>query len=276
MRDAAPGSVRRAARVGGISANAAYPADFIYDNIAITTNIIHGAHLVGARDWRSWDPPASIPSAEQPIQEASLLTGPLEPTNEAMPCQNRRRGAVPILPRQHGDHFIAPIPTNLFGPGDNFDPAASHVGSGDDPQVEEAKRTAARSPSGALVHPRANSCLSTMPPMRSCSSCSTTMATLDQYRTGDDVSIKQLAQLVATSSVHRAIRIRHQQARRHAAQTARQRPSHGACWRGSMNLLEGLRQTSRGITPTANPDCCAPANPRPETSCHPHFTVNRC
>jgi len=132
-----------AARVGGIHANAAYPADFIYDNLAITTNIIHGAYLCGVEKLAFLGSSCIYPRlAEQPIREDSLLTGPLEPTNAAYAvakiagitlCQSYRR--------QHGCRFIAPIPTNLFGPGDNFDPAASHVVPAMIRKVEEAMRT---------------------------------------------------------------------------------------------------------------------------------------
>lgn len=132
-----------AARVGGIQANAAYPADFLYDNLAITTNIVHGAYLTGVEKLAFLGSACIYPRlAAQPMREDALLTGPLEPTNEAYAiakiagiglCQSYRR--------QHGCHFIAPIPTNLFGPGDNFDPAASHVVPAMIRKVEEAKRT---------------------------------------------------------------------------------------------------------------------------------------
>jgi GDP-L-fucose synthase len=131
-----------AARVGGIQANIAYPADFLYDNLAIATNIIHGAHLVGVEKLAFLGSSCMYPRlAAQPLHEDSLLTGPLEPTNEAYAiaklagiklCQSYRR--------QHGSHFIAPIPTNLFGPGDNFDPAASHVVPAMIRKVQQAKR----------------------------------------------------------------------------------------------------------------------------------------
>jgi GDP-L-fucose synthase len=132
-----------AARVGGIQANADFPADFLYDNLAITTNIIHAAHLVGVEKLAFLGSSCIYPRlAAQPMAEAALLTGKLEPTNEAYAiakiagiklCQSYRR--------QHGSHFIAAIPTNLFGPGDNFDPAASHVVPAMIRKVEEAQRS---------------------------------------------------------------------------------------------------------------------------------------
>jgi GDP-L-fucose synthase len=134
-----------AARVGGIQANAASPADFLYDNLAITANIIHGAHLVGVEKLAFLGSSCIYPRlAAQPMREDLLLTGPLEPTNQAYAiaklagielCRSYRL--------QHGSSFIAPIPTNLFGPGDNFDPAAGHVVPALIRKVEEAKRTGA-------------------------------------------------------------------------------------------------------------------------------------
>jgi GDP-L-fucose synthase len=118
-----------AATVGGILANDTRPADFIHDNLAITHNIVHGAHATGIGKLMFLGSSCIYPKhAEQPIAEAALLTGPLEPTNQWYAvakiagiklCQAYRR--------QYGDDFNAVIPTNLYGPGDNFDPAASHV-----------------------------------------------------------------------------------------------------------------------------------------------------
>jgi GDP-L-fucose synthase len=131
-----------AARVGGIQANAAYPADFIYDNIAMTTNIIHGAHLVDVEKLAFLGSACIYPRlAAQPMREDSLLTGPLEPTNEAYAIAKIAGiGLCQAYRRQHGRNFIAPIPTNLFGPGDNFDPAASHVVPAMIRKIVEAKR----------------------------------------------------------------------------------------------------------------------------------------
>ena len=118
-----------AATVGGILANASYPADFLYDNLAIETNIIHGAFKAGVEKLVFLGSSCIYPKlARQPIEEGALLTGPLEPTNEWYAiakiagiklCQAYRQ--------QHGADFIAAMPTNLYGPGDNFDLAGSHV-----------------------------------------------------------------------------------------------------------------------------------------------------
>src|ERR1700678_57722 len=118
-----------AAKVGGIYANDTFPADFIYDNLAIEANIIHSAHLAGVDRLVFLGSSCIYPRlAPQPIAEDALLTGPLEPTNEWYAiakiaglklCEAYRR--------QHGRDFVSVMPTNLYGPGDNFDPLASHV-----------------------------------------------------------------------------------------------------------------------------------------------------
>lgn len=118
-----------AAKVGGIQANDTYPADFLYDNLMIEANLIHGAHEVGVEKLMFLGSSCIYPKfAEQPIREDSLLNGPLEPTNEWYAiakiagiklCQAYRR--------QHGNDFISAMPTNLYGPGDNYDLETSHV-----------------------------------------------------------------------------------------------------------------------------------------------------
>ncbi len=118
-----------AARVGGILANDRYPAHFIYDNLMIEANIINTAHKVGVEKLLFLGSSCIYPKmAPQPIPEQALLTGPLEPTNEWYAiakiagiklCQAYRR--------QYGCDFISAMPTNLYGPGDNFDLETSHV-----------------------------------------------------------------------------------------------------------------------------------------------------
>lgn len=118
-----------AARVGGILANSTYPAEFIRDNLAIETNIIHASHLAGVEKLLFLGSSCIYPKmAPQPMVEEALLTGPLEPTNEwyaiakiagIKMCQAYRK--------QYGCNFISAQPTNLYGIGDNFDLQASHV-----------------------------------------------------------------------------------------------------------------------------------------------------
>lgn len=118
-----------AAKVGGIYANDTFPADFIYDNLAIEANIIHSAHLAGIDRLVFLGSSCIYPKfAPQPIKEEALLTGPLEPTNEWYAvakiagiklCQAYRK--------QYGRHYVSVMPCNLYGPGDNFDALTSHV-----------------------------------------------------------------------------------------------------------------------------------------------------
>jgi GDP-L-fucose synthase len=118
-----------AARVGGIGANSAYPADFIYENLAISLNVIHSAHASGVKKLLNLGSSCIYPRmAPQPLREESFLTGPLEPTNEAYAVA--KIAAIRLCKhfrQQYGDAFISAMPTNLYGPGDNYDPESSHV-----------------------------------------------------------------------------------------------------------------------------------------------------
>lgn len=118
-----------AAKVGGILANSSFPAEFLHDNLAIQTNLIHQAHLHRVKKLLLLGSSCIYPrECPQPIREEYLLTGPLEPTNEwyaiakiagVKMCQAYRR--------QYGCDFIAAMPTNLYGPNDNFDLTTAHV-----------------------------------------------------------------------------------------------------------------------------------------------------
>src|SRR6188472_1652738 len=118
-----------AGTVGGILANSTRPAEFIYDNLMIHGTVVEAAHLYGTRKLLYLGSSCIYPrNAEQPITEDALLTGPLEPTNEWYAiakiagiklCQAYRQ--------QYGCDFISAMPTNLYGPGDNFDLDSSHV-----------------------------------------------------------------------------------------------------------------------------------------------------
>ena len=118
-----------AARVGGIHANNTYPAEFIYQNLMMAGNAIHAAHLVGTQRFLFLGSTCIYPRmAPQPMPETCLLTGPLESTNEAYAiakiaglkmCQHYRT--------QYGNMFHSAMPTNLYGPGDNYHPENSHV-----------------------------------------------------------------------------------------------------------------------------------------------------
>ena len=118
-----------AARVGGILANATYPADFLRDNLAIQLNVISAAHRHGVRKLLFLGSSCIYPKfAPQPIREEYLLTGELEPTNEAYAIA--KISGIKLCQAynaQHNTDFISAMPTNLYGPGDNFDLKSSHV-----------------------------------------------------------------------------------------------------------------------------------------------------
>ena len=121
--------VLAAAKVGGIMANATYPADFLSDNIRIQVNVLDAAQAVGVKRLLFLGSSCIYPKmAPQPIREDSLLTGLLEPTNDAYAIA-KIAGVLHVqaLRRQHGASFISAMPTNLYGPGDNFDLETSHV-----------------------------------------------------------------------------------------------------------------------------------------------------
>jgi GDP-L-fucose synthase len=121
--------IMAAAKVGGIHANNTYPADFGYDNLVIATNTIHGAFAAGVKRFLFLGSSCIYPKlAPQPMPESCLLTGPLEPTNEAYAiakiaglklCEYYRK--------QHGVAYHSAMPTNLYGPGDNYHLQNSHV-----------------------------------------------------------------------------------------------------------------------------------------------------
>ena len=118
-----------AAKVGGILANDTYPADFLYDNLMIAANVIRASHDTGVRKLLNLGSSCIYPKlAPQPLKEEYLLTGPLEPTNRAYAIA--KIAAIELCDayrRQHGNDFVSAMPTNLYGPHDNFDLETSHV-----------------------------------------------------------------------------------------------------------------------------------------------------
>ncbi|WP_372400729.1 GDP-L-fucose synthase (plasmid) [Azospirillum sp. HJ39] len=134
-----------AATVGGIQANSTRPAEFLYDNLTIETNVVHSAYRCGVKKLVLLGSSCIYPRlAPQPMSEDQLLTGPLEPTNEWYAiakiagiklCQAYRR--------QYGCDFIAAMPTNLYGPGDNFDLQQGHVAAALIAKIDRATETGA-------------------------------------------------------------------------------------------------------------------------------------
>ena len=118
-----------AAKVGGIMANSTHPVDFLNDNLRIQTNLFEAAHAADVERLLFLGSSCIYPKlAPQPIPESALLTGPLEPTNDAYAIA-KIAGIIAMKSyrHQHGRHWISAMPTNLYGPGDNFDLTSSHV-----------------------------------------------------------------------------------------------------------------------------------------------------
>lgn len=118
-----------AGKVGGIKANTTYPAQFIYENIAVQTNVIHSAYLFGVKKLLFFGSACCYPrECPQPMKEEYLLTAPLEPTNE--PYAVAKIAGIKMCQaynRQYGTNFISLIPASVYGPRDNFSPTDSHV-----------------------------------------------------------------------------------------------------------------------------------------------------
>ncbi|SON56997.1 GDP-L-fucose synthase [Hartmannibacter diazotrophicus] len=131
-----------AARVGGILANDTYPVDFLYENLMIETNIMKSAHETGVEKILFLGSSCIYPKmAAQPMREDSLLTGPLEPTNEAYAIAKIAGiRLAQAYRKQYGHDYISAMPTNLYGPGDNFDLNSSHVLPALIRKTHEAKR----------------------------------------------------------------------------------------------------------------------------------------
>ena len=118
-----------AAKVGGILANNSYRAEFIYDNLMIELNVVHACHTAKVKKMLFLGSSCIYPKlAPQPLKEEYLLTGELEPTNE--PYAIAKIAGIKLCEsyrRQYGDNFISVMPTNLYGPNDNYDPESSHL-----------------------------------------------------------------------------------------------------------------------------------------------------
>ena len=135
-----------AARVGGIKANNDFPVEFLVDNLRVQNNVIGAAHESGVRKFLFLGSSCIHPKyAPQPIPETALLSGPLEPTNE--PYAIAKIAGIKLCQayvREYGDNFISAMPTNLYGPNDNFDLVSSHVLAAILRKAHEAKEAGAR------------------------------------------------------------------------------------------------------------------------------------
>ena len=190
-----------AAKVGGILANMKYPADFLFDNLAISSNVIRSSHKHSVEKLLFLGSSCIYPKfAPQPISESSLLTGELEPTNE--PYALAKIAGIKMCEAyraQHGCNFISAMPTNLYGPGDNYHPQNSHVLPSFIRRFHEAK----------LSSQPEIQCWGSGDPMREflhvndlASACIFLMENYDEegwvnIGTGSDLRIKDLANMVA-------------------------------------------------------------------------------
>ena len=191
-----------AAKVGGIMANSTYPADFLSVNLLIQVNVLDAAAEFGTERLLFLGSSCIYPKfAPQPIHEDSLLTGALEPTNDAYAIA-KIAGIMQVqaLRRQHHVHYISAMPTNLYGPGDNFDPQGSHVLPALIRRFHEAKENGVESVT----------CWGSGTPLREFlhvdDLAAASLFVLEHYDsvttinvgTGSDVTIKELAELVAS------------------------------------------------------------------------------
>ena len=198
-----------AAKVGGIYANNTYPADFIYDNLMIEANVIHSAFSYGVKRLLFLGSSCIYPKfAPQPMTEEMLLTGKLEPTNE--PYAIAKIAGIKLCEsynRQHGTDFRSLMPTNLYGPGDNFHPTDSHVIPALIRRFHEAKvknlnevvvwGTGKARREFLYVDDLADACLFVMQlPLNTYRSVTEPMCSHINVGTGFDLSIKELASLI--------------------------------------------------------------------------------
>jgi GDP-L-fucose synthase len=239
-----------AARVGGILANNSYPADFIYQNLMIEANVIESAHQSGVAKLLCLGSTCIYPKmAPQPLKEEYLLTGPLEPTNEwyavakiagIKMCQ--------AYQRQYGSKFISAMPTNLYGPEDNFDLESSHVMPALIRKFHEAK--AANAPTVTVW--------GTGKPLREflhvddcAAACSYLMEHYDDEEivnigVGEDISIADLARLVGEAVGYQG-EIVYDSSKpdgtpRKLVDTTK---INGLGWRAGISLQDGIRSTYR-------------------------------
>ncbi len=191
-----------AARVGGILANSTRPAEFIYDNLAIEMNVIHAAHAAGVKKLQLLGSSCIYPKfAPQPIEECSLLSGPLEPTNQWYAVAKIAGiKMAQAYRKQYGFSAISLMPTNLYGPGDNFDLTSSHVVPALIRKFHEAAKSGAReveiwgtgSPRREFLHvdDLADAALFLMLHYDS--------EEIINVGTGEDVTIRELAELIGS------------------------------------------------------------------------------
>lgn len=196
-----------AAKVGGIVANNTLRAEFIYENIAIAANVIHAAHIHGVEKLMFLGSSCIYPKlAAQPLREDSMLTGPLEPTNE--PYAIAKIAGIKMAEAyrsQYGSDFISVMPTNLYGSGDNYHPEYSHVVAALIRRFHEARQAGARevvvwgtgTPRREFLYvdDMADACVHLIKTYSS--------PELVNIGTGEDITIAELARVVANAVGYR-------------------------------------------------------------------------
>ena len=247
-----------AAKVGGILANDTYPADFIRDNLILQTNVIEASRQASVRRLLFLGSSCIYPRlAPQPIREEYLLTGPLEPTNR--PYALAKIAGVEMCwayNRQYGTQYLAAMPTNLYGPHDNFDLKTSHVLPALMRKVVEAKAAGRTfievwgtgTPRRELLYSEdlAEACvfLMQLPDNEFQKSIHSEHAPLINIGTGEDVTIRELAELVA-GELGFAGELRFDTTKpdgtpRKLLDVSRM---HALGWRAKTGLAEGIRKT---------------------------------
>ena len=199
-----------AAKVGGIHANDTFPAEFIYENLVMEANVVHEAWRAGVKELLFLGSSCIYPRmAPQPMREDALLTGPLEPTNE--PYAIAKIAGIKLCEsynRQYGTDYRSVMPTNLYGPGDNYHPENSHVIPALIRRFHEAKEARAEAVviwgtgkprrEFLYVEDMAEACVHVMEMDRAAYEANTRpMLSHINVGTGEDVSIAELAALVA-------------------------------------------------------------------------------
>jgi GDP-L-fucose synthase len=247
-----------AAKVGGILANDTYPADYIRDNLILQTNLIEASRRAGVRRLLFLGSSCIYPKlCPQPIREEYLLTGPLEPTNR--PYALAKIAGVELCwsyNRQYGTQYLAAMPSNLYGPHDNFDLATSHVLPALMRKVVQAKAAGRNfievwgtgTPRRELLYSEdlAEACvfLMQLPDAQFAALISTEHAPLINIGTGEDVTIRELAELVASElGFHGELRFdvtKPDGTPRKLLDVSR---IHELGWHAKTGLAEGIRKT---------------------------------
>lgn len=248
-----------AAKVGGIHANNTYPADFIYENLMMECNVIHQAFAAGVRRLLQLGSSCIYPRmAPQPMREDALLTGVLEPTNE--PYAIAKIAGIKLCEsynRQHGTDYRSVMPTNLYGPGDNFHPDNSHVLPALIRRFHQAAQTNADevviwgsgTPRREFLHvdDMAEACLFTLDlPAQTYAANTQPMLSHINVGSGTDVSILELAEMVAQATGFRG-RITTDPSKPDGTMRKLMDVSRLASmgWRAKISLRDGIPETYR-------------------------------